>query len=454
MLRALVFLLLSLLSLPASAATYYLDGKNGDDARDGRAKATAWKSFDKVNAALQAGDTCLLRGGRYETAWISPANSGKPGAPITYAAAKGETPELTGGRYGCIVFLDGKSYITVRGLRIFSPAEHDWVVRISGKDAHHNRLEQCDVSDPDGYAPVVIASGAHDNVVTDCTLHDTGHGSEGSGDCIVVNEGAHHNTITRNRCYNGCHSQIMALNGSHHNVITDNELYATRRDWAGAGVNVPRGTDASVIEGNRIHDLGYITDQKCAIQVDSAHNSIRNNVIYNVGAFGIALQSYRYGGQKQEAVGNVVANNTLYHCGRQPLSVVSKGDCVSRDNRVERNIVVSNAQQWYGVDAWALVFDTYHLEKPVQPGEWLGNVFADNVFFHATAGEPNMVLYNHRGPAVTWSVPAVEAAYPKTFHGNLEADPQFVNPAKGDFRLAPGSPAQARRAGATFVEAH
>lgn len=50
--------------------------------------------------------------------------------------------------------------------------------------------------------------------------------------------------------------QIMALNGSHHNIITDNQLYATKRDWAGAGVNVPRGTDSSVIEGNCIHDLG------------------------------------------------------------------------------------------------------------------------------------------------------------------------------------------------------
>jgi hypothetical protein len=94
------------------------------------------------------------------------------------------------------------------------------------------------------------------------------------------------------------------------------------------------------------------------------------------------------------------------------------------------------------------VFDTYHLEKPVQPGEWLGNVFANNVFFHARGGEPNMVLYNHRGEAVTWSVPKIQAVYPQTFFGNIEAEPQFANTATGDFRLQATSPAGAKEAGA------
>lgn len=211
MFRALAFvLLLMLLTIPAVSATYYLDATRGDDANDGRTVEKAWKSLAKANAALQPGDTVFLRGGRYEGEWLSPAYSGKEGAPITYTAFKGEGPELTGGRYGCIVYLDNKSYITVRGLRIHDATEHDWVVRISGKDAHHNHIEQCDISDPQGYAPVVIAFEAHDNTIIDCTIHDTGHGAEGSGDCVVLNNGAHHNTITRNRCYNGCHSQIMA----------------------------------------------------------------------------------------------------------------------------------------------------------------------------------------------------------------------------------------------------
>ena len=52
-----------------------------------------------------------------------------------------------------------------------------------------------------------------------------------------------------------------------------------------------------------------------------------------------------------------------------------------------------------------------------------------------------MVLYNHKGPAATWSIPELESAYPETFRGNVEVDPQFVDPANGEFVLKASSPA-------------
>lgn len=432
--------LVCLTALSASASTFYVDGVNGNDANPGASALTAWRTIEKANAALNPGDTCLLRAGVYADSQIAPARSGTPGNAITYAAYEGETPEITGGKSGCIVNLHQRSYVVVRGLKVHSPTEHDWVVRISGEKAQHNRIEGCDISDPEGYAPVVIADKASYNTIAGCTVHDTGHGEEGSGDCIVLNEGAHHNTVTRNRCYNACHSQIMAINGSSHNVISGNEMYATDRAWAGAGVNLGLYSDANLVVGNRIHDLGYITDQKCAIQVNTAHNLLQNNAVYNVGAFGISLQSYPYGGQRQEAIGNIVANNTLSNCGRQPLLILSKVDCISRDNRIVSNLVVGSPRDWYGVHAWAMIFDTYHLAEPAQPGRWFGNVFENNLFFHSLPGEPGMVLYSHKDGTTTWSVPELETKFGGSFRGSIEADPQFVDPARGDFDLKLTSP--------------
>ena len=435
-----VIAIICLSALTARASTYYVDGARGDDANSGLSVAAAWRSLDKANAALLPGDTCLLRGGACADSQIAPARSGEPGAPITYAAYEGERPELTGGRDGSIVSLHDRSYVVVKGLRIHSPTEHDWVVRITGEQARHSRIEACDISDPQGYAPVVIALGASYNTVTDCTVHDTGHQEEGSGDCIVLNEGAHHNTITHNRCYNGCHSQVLLLNGSRYNVIADNDLYATDPAWSGAGVNLVLGSDANVVTGNHIHHLGQITHEKCAIQVDTADNLIQHNLIHDVGAFGISLQSYAYGGKRQEAMHNLVANNTVANSGRQPLSFISKADCVSRDNRVVGNILTGAAEGWYDSPAWIMLFDTYHLTPPATPGEWFGNVLASNVLFHAQTGEKGMVLYSYRDDVVTWAMPELAQAYPNTFHDSIEADPQFADPAGGDFHLKPTSP--------------
>ncbi len=420
MLRVLLLtMVMGAMVLPACAATYYVDGTRGEDARDGKSVKTAWKTLAKANAGLRPGDTCVVRGGKYPDWVIAPARSGTEKARITYAAYQGEKPELGGGSAGSVVLLADRGYVTVRGFTIRPVKTHDWVVQMSGAKSQYNRLEQCDVSDPEGYAPVVIFGGSY-NMVTGCTLHDTGHKEEGSGDCVVLNGGAHHNTISRNKLFNGCHSQALIMNGAHHNTLVDNDLYATKRDWAGAGFNLVLGADSNLIARNRIHDLGYITDQKCAIQIDTKDNTIRENVIHNCGGFGISPQSYAYGGKRQVAEGNLIERNTVTNCGRQGLMFVSKGDCISRNNRIVKNTVTGAPADWYGIHAWLMVFDTYHLDKAAKPGEWFGNVFEGNVFFHAKAGERDMVLYVHRGNPVTWSIPELERRYAGSWRGNRE----------------------------------
>ncbi len=79
--------ILGFFALPAFAADYHVDCRDGDDARDGRSPATAWRTVAKVSATtFQPGDAILLRRGTRCTGALWPKGSGEPGRPIRLAA--------------------------------------------------------------------------------------------------------------------------------------------------------------------------------------------------------------------------------------------------------------------------------------------------------------------------------------------------------------------------------
>ncbi|NLZ07694.1 MAG: alpha/beta hydrolase [Phycisphaerae bacterium] len=80
-----------------SSRVYYVDDVHGDDGRDGRSRVAAWRSLEKVNqASLKPGDTVLFRRGGLWRGQLVP-QSGAPGLPITYGAyGMGDKPSLLG----------------------------------------------------------------------------------------------------------------------------------------------------------------------------------------------------------------------------------------------------------------------------------------------------------------------------------------------------------------------
>lgn len=77
--------------------TYYVS-PTGDDARDGKSDAKAWRTVEKVNAtSFQPGDTVLFaRGGEWRDS-LKASSNGAAGKPITYGAyGKGEKPKFCG----------------------------------------------------------------------------------------------------------------------------------------------------------------------------------------------------------------------------------------------------------------------------------------------------------------------------------------------------------------------
>lgn len=90
-----LFLVLSLCSIPAFAATYYVNSESGSDTNAGTSPSLAWKSLKKVNStAIQPGDQVLFtRGGLWRGTLVP--QSGEEGKPVYYGAyGEGPLPKL------------------------------------------------------------------------------------------------------------------------------------------------------------------------------------------------------------------------------------------------------------------------------------------------------------------------------------------------------------------------
>lgn len=133
--------ILSFVSLPVAAVTYYVDADAGSDLRSGRSPSLAWKTLNRVNStAFEPGDVILLHRGQMWRERLTPQRSGIDGSPITYGAySTGDAPVINGanvvtgwsglgnGRYSASVSTGPEVVILggVKGTRVGSAADVD-----------------------------------------------------------------------------------------------------------------------------------------------------------------------------------------------------------------------------------------------------------------------------------------------------------------------------------------
>src|SRR5690349_12018288 len=101
--RLTIMLIVALCATQSFAGTYYVDGANGDDARDGTSPATAWRSLERANQlVLQSGDQLLFKAGMRYTGQLRPQGSGSmgdDGKPLLIRIGKygeGDLPRIDG----------------------------------------------------------------------------------------------------------------------------------------------------------------------------------------------------------------------------------------------------------------------------------------------------------------------------------------------------------------------
>jgi hypothetical protein len=94
--RALSLLTLALLAGYAHAAVFHVAQNDPAASDEGPGTAEApWRTVAKAAQTSEAGDRVVIHEGVYRE-WAEPRNSGRPGAPIIYEAAEGETVVMTG----------------------------------------------------------------------------------------------------------------------------------------------------------------------------------------------------------------------------------------------------------------------------------------------------------------------------------------------------------------------
>jgi Periplasmic copper-binding protein (NosD) len=188
----------------------------------------------------------------------------------------------------------------------------------------------------------------------------------------------------------------------------------------GAAVN-------TVIENSRIHDCGVLPpengDHGIYIE-DSRDVVIRNNWIYDNADRGIQFYPH--------AVGTHVYGNVIYGNGE---GVIFSGtsERVSTENVVEDNVISSSKVRWNAESYWEGLVGS-------------GNVVRDNCVWGANEDG----YYNQNGGVETADTGAKGFAAT----GNVIAEPQFTDPAAGDFTQESDSPCafvQSGTEGATEV---
>lgn len=311
----LIITLASLMMCTVSwAATYYIDGSNGNDANPGTV-TQPWKTIGKANSTLKAGDTVYIKNGTYNET-IQPSRSGTAGNYIKYASKGNDEVIITGSSDG--INLSNKSYIIIDGLNI----EHvsgNWVD--FQPNGSHNIIQNCYMKESANYVGIALLDGAKYNKI----INNTMIGNCGPNDLMQIWNSSY-NLIEGNELYYGTHDSIDIQDRrpgtTNYNIIRDN--YIQNKWHSNIDINA---VEYIMIEGNTIVDAGEdhkdnacgsVRDRTMArefnkgLQLMSSYSIVRNNVIVNNG-HGISLCSGAGSANTKYPWKNPQGNNRVYN---------------------------------------------------------------------------------------------------------------------------------------------
>jgi hypothetical protein len=323
------------------AATYYVDGRNGNDTNAG-SQSAPWKTIGKANNILKAGDTVFIKKGTYKQT-IRPNNSGSRGNYITYSRYSKDEVVITGVD---AADLHDRSYVFIDGLK-FLNVEHFVQLEPNGQ---HNIIQNCHMEEGGQYRGINLDKNANYNkilnniIIGKCAPHD-----------LIVIQSSNHNLIEGNVMYYGSHNAIRVHDvndgSTGYNIIRNN--YIQNRWHSSIGIF---GVEYILVENNTIVDAGEDSadntcgsdrdrnsskDEKKGIQLGAQYSIVRNNVLVNNG-YGVGLASSASSEKypwKNNCINNRIYHNTLTknHVGIRHNSIDPATDNVIKNNMLYNN---------------------------------------------------------------------------------------------------------------------
>jgi len=303
----------------------------------------------------------------------------------------------------------------------------------------------CEIAHTGGYG-LWLESGAKDNRVEQCHIHDLGAGGVRIGqNGLPQNPDEQTERNTLHNCFihdggNVFHAGVGVWIGkSSHNTVTHNEI----RDFYYTGVSVgwswgyaPSSAHHNRIEYNHIHHLGFgkLSDMGGIYTLGlSPGTRLAGNCIHHVWAFS-------YGGwglyTDEGSTGIVMENNIVYkvkdgcfhqHYGRENIvrnNILAYSDRFGQVRRSREEDHLS----------FTLERNLFYFEgTPLLGGNWTnGNFALDHNCYWRTDGEP--LVFPGNRTLEKW-----QEATGQDRH-SIVADPKFVDPENDDYRLQTDSP--------------
>jgi parallel beta-helix repeat protein len=360
------------------ANTLYVDKAKPSCSNTG--PGTITHPFCTIGAAASrttAGTTVLVSAGTYDEQ--VGVKSGSAGAPVVFQPEAGETVTVTSQQYG--FYVSNRRWVTIRGFKVANTADDGFHVSSGSNNVEVVGNEVSSTGEP------VSGLAAEGISVTDAS------------DVLVADNVVHHNTKYGIYLANATRVQIV-----------DNQSFLNARVYS-------RGAS-----GIRLHT--------------SPGNTVARNLTFDNEDSGIELVT----GSND----NVVVNNVTYDNGDHGIDVLAslRNDLVS--NTVYRNVTAGlNAE---GGSEATTIANNISVDNGIASPRTRGNVRVDSTATSGTTMDYDLVHLTSPDTMIVWnsvayhSLAAFRAATGKEVHG-IEADPNWVDRANGDFHLSSGSAA-------------
>ena len=385
---------------------------------------------------------------------------------IRYRPRGGETPEkhpVVVPRFDAVVRFDGKpgdgvfvDHVKLRGLTL-----SDTAFDLGKKGAGDLQAAQ--------HVPgAVHLRGARDCAVADCRLVNLG------GYGIELADGCRRNRVTGNelahlaaggiRLGGGAANAVVALRTGE-NLIADNHLHHLGAVFhAGVGI-LSQHADKNRIVHNHVHHLyytgisvGWVWGYAESVSRD---NLVEGNLIHDIGQGVLSDMGgiYLLGVSPGTVVrGNVVRDVESFGYGGWGIYTDEGSTGITIENNLVTRTKSGGFHQHYGKEnvirnnVFALAREGQVMRSRAEPHTSFtferNIVYADGTPLFAKNWKDDKFTIDRN---LYWDAAAKEPDFPggkfadwqKRGHDrqSLVADPLFVDPAKGDFRLKPGSPA-------------
>jgi len=405
-------------ALPAAPAeTRTLHVVAGSAPEGNGSEERPFETLTRATEALRPGDTIIVGDGEYRES-VALSVLAPAAAPVTIRSKTKHGAVVVEGR----ISLEDCAHVHIEGLKFMaSPAAVQF-----GPDARHCAVSNCLLvtaeGKPDSTISVAGPSASH-NLIEGCGLQGRGRRRVG----IQLNCQRFNQHCTIRRCVVSGHYYGVQTGGGSYptappgfHVIEDSEFFENRdgvhhkmtdcivrncdlHHNGGHGVTVRYGA-RQLIDGCRIHRNG------AGIRLHSPSHLVRNNVIYCNKKGGIIATSIMGEPYYDPPTSNFVVNNTFWHNGRHAIRL-------EQGSRLAwlRNIFVG-----HGPDQWLILRESTSQKAPWDQSGAIR--MADFNLYH-NGRVP--LLNEHEGGE----------------HDQF-ADPKLVDPANGDFTLAPDSPAR------------